>query len=39
MKKQWQLIWRLWAKYFARSRLYQGIYENARVSQIGAYED
>ena len=40
MKKQWQLIWRLWAKYFALgSRLYQGIYENARVSQIGAYED
>ena len=40
MEEQWQFIWRLWAKYFALgSRLYQGIYENARVSQIGTYED
>ena len=37
--EQWQLVWRLWAKYFALgSGFYQGIYENARVSQIGAYE-
>ena len=36
-----QLIWRLWAKYFALGpRLYSGVYENARVSQIGAaYEN
>ncbi len=34
--KQWQLIWRLWTKYFALgSKLYSGVYENARVSQIG----
>jgi hypothetical protein len=39
--EQWQLIWRLWAKYFALGpRLYSGVYENARVSQIGAaYEN
>ena len=36
-KRQWQLIWRLWAKYFALDQLrqrYYGIYESARVSQI-----
>ena len=34
--RQWQLIWRLWAKYFALGdRLHGGIYENSRVSQIG----
>ena len=34
---QWQFIWRLWAKYFALGdQLYGGVYENARVSQIGA---
>jgi ClpP class serine protease len=38
-ERQWQLIWRLWAKYFALGpRLYEGIYENARVSQIGTYQ-
>ena len=39
--EHWQLIWRLWAKYFALGpRLYSGVYENARVSQIGAaYEN
>ena len=36
-KRQWQLVWRLWAKYFALDQLrqrYYGIYESARVSQI-----
>jgi pimeloyl-ACP methyl ester carboxylesterase len=38
--RQWQLIWRMWAKYFALgAKLYSGIYESARVSQIGVYED
>ncbi len=33
---QWQLIWRLWTKYFALgSRLYTGIYEGSVASQIG----
>ena len=40
LEEQWQLVWRLWARYFALgSRLYRGVYENARVSQIGATED
>ena len=39
-EEQWQLIWRLWAKYFALGRrLHLGVYENARVSQIGNHED
>ena len=36
-KTQWQLIWHLWAKYFALEQLrqqYYGVYESARVSQI-----
>lgn len=32
--RQWKLIWRLWAKYFALGqRLYSGIYEGDKVSQ------
>ena len=40
--EQWQLIWRLWAKYFALGELDQqfySIYENARVSQIRSYRE
>ena len=38
-QRQWQLIWRLWTRYFALgSNLYSGIYENARVSQVGTDE-
>lgn len=35
-ERQWQLIWRLWANYFAlgHEALYRGVYENARVSQM-----
>ena len=35
-ERQWQLIWRLWANYFALGLevLYRGVYENARVSQM-----
>ena len=37
--RQWQMIWRLWAKYYALGpRLYSGVYESARVSQIGFHE-
>lgn len=33
---QWQLIWRLWTKYFALGPvLYMGIYEGSTVSQVG----
>ncbi len=33
---QWQLIWRLWTKYFALGPIfYTGIYEGSAVSQIG----
>lgn len=34
--RQWRLIWRLWANYFALGQdvLYSGVYENARVSQM-----
>ena len=38
-EKQWQLIWRLWAKYFALGHLskqFYGIYESSRVSQISS---
>ena len=39
LSEQWQLIWRLWAKYFAIGRNFTfGVYENARVSQIGAFD-
>ena len=36
---QWQLIWRLWVKYFTIDREFSfGIYENTAVSQIDFYE-
>ena len=39
-QRQWQFIWRLWAKYFSLGdRLYTGIYESSRVSQVGLYSD
>ena len=39
-QRQWQLIWRLWAKYFSLGdKLYSGIYESNRVSQVGLYTD
>lgn len=40
-KRQWKLIWRLWAKYFALGdrRLYDGIYEGAQVSQTNRDSD
>ena len=39
-ERQWKLIWRLWAKYFALGdRLYEGIYEGAQVSQTDLDSD
>lgn len=38
--RQWKLIWRLWAKYFALGqRLYSGIYEGDKVSQTDLDSD
>lgn len=38
--RQWKLIWRLWAKYFAiGSSLYSGIYESVQVSQSDPNSD
>ena len=34
--KQWQLIWRLWAKYFSMGTAVR-VYEGERVSQIGSW--
>ncbi len=35
--KQWQMIWRLWAKYFSLGPRAGGVYENAKISQVGFF--